>query len=307
MRCLKCRGKAIIELPRHHAAYCSQDFQAYFEEQVRRNIKRHAMFTPEDRILLAVSGGKDSLALWNVLLKMCYQATGLYIHLGIGDYSNRSNEAARTFARDRGSELLEVNLARDYGMGVPGLSRALRRPPCSGCGLTRRYIFNKEAIDRGFDVVATGHNMDDEAATLLGNTLHWQMEYMARQFPVLESNHTTLARKVKPLYTLTEKETAVYCITNGIDYVEEECPNAVGAKSLLYKEALNRIEAESPGAKQSFLRGFLEKARPLLGDARSAELRQCMFCGQPTTAETCAFCRMWDTAARRAREKNAVG
>ncbi len=302
MRCLKCRGKAVIELRRHHASYCPEHFIAYFQEQVRRNIKRHSMFALEDRVLVAVSGGKDSLALWNVLLKMGYRASGLYIHLGIGDYSNRSQKVAKAFANEQGAELIEADLANEYGMGIPELSKALRRVPCSGCGQSKRYTFNKEALERGFKVVVTGHNLDDEAATLLGNLLDWQLEYLSRQSPALESTRPNLVKKVKPLYTLTEKETAVYCLLNRIEYVEEECPFATGAKSLLYKDALNRIEAESPGAKQTLLRGFLEKLKPLLSNYQDVELHECILCGQPTTAEVCAFCRMWDTALKR-REK----
>ena len=304
MRCLKCTGKAVIELRRHHAAYCAPHFLGYFREQVRRNVQRHAMFTPEDRILVAVSGGKDSLALWDVLLDLGYRASGLHIHLGIGEYSERSREKSAAFARARGLELIEVDLAREYGLGVPELSQALRRVPCSGCGQSKRYLFNREALERGFTVVATGHNLDDEAATLLGNLLHWQTGYLARQSPVLESTHPRLVKKVKPLYTLTEKEMAAYCLLRGIDYVEEECPNALGAKSLLYKDALNRIELESPGAKQSLVLGFLEKVKPLLHDNDGTELHECTTCGQPTTGEVCAFCRMWETA--RARRERAA-
>ena len=61
-------------------------------------------------------------------------------------------------------------------MGVPLLSRVLRRAPCSGCGLNKRYLFNKIALEREFSVVATGHNLDDEAATLMGNVLRWQRD-----------------------------------------------------------------------------------------------------------------------------------
>jgi tRNA-5-methyluridine54 2-sulfurtransferase len=300
MRCLKCEGKAVIELRQHNAAYCHPHFLDYFREQVRRNIKRHSMMRPEDRVLVAVSGGKDSLALWDVLLDMGYNASGLHIHLGIGSYSDESREKADAYAKMRNAPLVEVDLAGEYGMGVTELSHTLRRVPCSGCGLSKRYVFNRAALERGFTVVATGHNLDDEAATLLGNVLHWQTEYLARQFPVLESTHPNLVKKVKPFYTLTERETALYCILRKIDYVEDECPNAIGAKSLVYKDVLNRLEEDAPGTKYSFLRGFLAGVRDKLSDEASADVRQCTACGQPTTKELCAFCRMWDNARRRA-------
>ncbi len=296
MKCIKCRGRASVELRRHNSAFCSPHYVDFVRNQLARNVKRLRMFSPEDRILVAVSGGKDSLALWDLLLDAGYAAAGLHIHLGIGDYSVRSAEVSRDFAQSRGAELIEFSLDDELGMGVPLLSRVLRRPPCSGCGLNKRYLFNKIALERGFTVVATGHNLDDEAATLMGNVLRWQREQLARQSPALESNHPQMVRKVKPLYTLTERETASYCLLRGIDYVVEECPNAKGAHSILYKDILNRIETESPGTKQQFFQGFLSRMRPTLQREQDVDLTACEECGQPTTGTVCAYCRMKDRA-----------
>ena len=294
MRCIKCPVKASVELRRHNSSFCSPHYLEFVRNQLARNVKRLRMFAPEDRILVAISGGKDSLALWDLLLEAGYSAVGLHIQLGIGEYSVRSAEVSRDFARSRGAELIEFSLDQELGMGVPLLSRVLRRPPCSGCGLNKRYLFNKIALERGFTVVATGHNLDDEAATLMGNVLRWQREQLARQSPALESNHPQMVRKVKPLYTLTERETASYCLIRGIDYVVEECPNAKGAHSLLYKDVLNRIETESPGTKQQFFQGFLARMRPALQREQTVDLLACEECGQPTTGEVCSYCRMKD-------------
>lgn len=302
MRCIKCAEKAVTEIRRHNACFCKPHFLEYFQNQVIRNIRRQRMCAQEDEILVAVSGGKDSLALWDLFVDLGYHTTGLHIDLGIDDYSSKGCEAARSFAHTRQLPLVVVDLARDYGMPIPELSRTVRRVPCSGCGLSRRYIFNKEALRRGATVVATGHNLDDEAATLLGNVLHWQLDYLSHQSPVLESTHPGLVKKIKPLYTLTEKETATYCLLKGIAYHEEECPNSKGAHSLLYKAALNAIEKESPGAKQSFLQGFLDRGRAVLS-AERVELNECSSCGQPTTSTLCSFCRLWDRAVQLQQRK----
>ena len=292
MRCVKCRDDAWVEVRRHNAAYCSPHFVQYFHDQVERAIRHERMFARDDKILVAVSGGKDSLALWDALLELGYRADGLYVDLGIGEYSGRSRELTEQFAAAKGLSLHAIPLREQFGYTIDQVQQQTGRAPCSGCGLTKRYLFNRWAVEHGYDVVATGHNLDDEAATLLGNLLHWQMPYLARQAPVLEAEDAGLVKKVKPLYRLSEHDTASYAVIRGIDYVVEECPNAVGARSLLYKEALNVLEARSPGTKQAFLFGFLEKGRAGFGEANEHELRPCIECEQPTTTERCAFCRL---------------
>ncbi|MGE3272778.1 MAG: ATP-binding protein [Chloroflexota bacterium] len=292
MRCTRCRSEAWVEVRRHNASYCGDCFVRFFQDQVQRAIKHEKMFSKEDEILVAVSGGKDSLALWDVLLDLGYDADGLYIDLGIGEYSSNSRVMSEQFAAAHERELHIASLDETYGVNVPLIASQTRRAPCSGCGLAKRYLFNREAASRGYDVVATGHNLDDEAATLLGNVLRWQTGYLSRQAPVLEAEDAGLVRKVKPLFRLSEHETAAYAVIRGIEYVVEECPNAVGAKSILHKEALNLLEQESPGTKQAFLLGFLEKGRPVFAADDPHELRPCIECEQPTTTERCAFCRL---------------
>jgi uncharacterized protein (TIGR00269 family) len=147
-------------------------------------------------------------------------------------------------------------------------------------------------------VVATGHNLDDEAATLLGSVLHWQTEALARQSPALPSTHAKLVRRVKPLYRLSERETAAYAVLRKIDYIVEECPFAKGATSIAHKEILSRMEDASPGAKHNFLFGYLEKARPAFERAEAVTLNECARCGQVTTGTVCAFCKLADQVKR---------
>ena len=302
MKCRRCGGSAVLELRRHNAAFCADDFVEFFRNQVREAVRRHRMFSRDERVLVAVSGGKDSLALWDVLIDEGYGTTGLYLDLGIFDYSVESRSKCETFAARRGVPLIVRRVADEVGAPVPVIKQVTRRPPCSGCGLSKRYLMNRVALDEGLPVVATGHNLDDEAATLFGSVMHWQTEALPRQSPALPSTHPRLVRRVKPLYRLSERETAAYAFIRKIDYIVEECPFAAGATSIAHKEILNRMEDASPGAKHNFLFGFLDRARPAFERAGSAVLQECVRCGQVTTATVCAFCKLADQVKRAAPE-----
>jgi uncharacterized protein (TIGR00269 family) len=301
----------VIGLARHNAAFCKSCFTGFVHEQVARAIKSQQMFPKSDRLLVAVSGGKDSLALWHILLQLGYQADALYVDLGIGGYSEVSHEKvqryADTVATAHGAKLLIHAVERNEGAGIRELSNILHRPTCSTCGTIKRYQFNRTAVEQEYDVMATGHNLDDEAARLLGNVLHWQQEYLDKQGPSLPASVEGFAKKVKPLYRLSEREIAAYAVLHRIDYIVEECPMAKGSKMLLYKDVLNRLETESPGTKQRFYWGFLDQAargevaRPSPDSSMEEKdrrtLHPCPTCGQPTTGETCSYCKMMAKAA----------
>ncbi len=300
MKCRKCGNSATIELRRHNAAFCVDDYLEFFRNQVREAIRKHRMFTRDERVLVAVSGGKDSLALWDVLIDDGYDTTGLYLDLGIFDYSVESKAKCEAFAARRGARLLVSRVADEVGGPVPVIKQVTRRPPCSGCGLSKRYLMNRVALDHGLPVVATGHNLDDEAATLFGSVMHWRTEALPRQSPALASTHPKLVRRVKPLYRLSERETAAYAFLRRIDYIVEECPFAAGATSIAHKEVLNRMEDASPGAKHNFLFGFLDKARAAFERLEDVSLQECARCGQVTTSTVCAFCKLADQVKRAA-------
>lgn len=301
MRCRSCRAPAVMDVRRHNAAFCAPCFTRHCREQVSRAIESYKMVTPDERILVAVSGGKDSLALWDILLDLGLHADGLYIGLGIGEYSDESAVYARDFARARDAHLVEVSIPDEFGFDIPTGARAAKRAPCSACGLSKRHLFNSSAVEGGYDVVATGHNLDDEAAVLFGNVLRWDAAYLGRQYPVLPAA-PGFARKVKPLVRLGERETAAYCVLKGIDYIVEECPMASGNRHLGYKEALNSIEETSPGSKAAFYFGFLERIAPLVQPVAEEErdgIHPCPGCGSPTVSDVCAFCKLASRAVER--------
>jgi uncharacterized protein (TIGR00269 family) len=303
MKCRKCGQKAAINMAQHKLALCKQHYPEWIVEQTERMIGKYRMFDQHDRILVAVSGGKDSLSLWDILRRLGYQADGLYIGLGIDEgirYSDESQRLCENFAGQRGLHLIQVDIESEYGRTIPLMAASTLRgqqKPCAVCGMTKRHVMNRIARDGGYSVLATGHNLDDEAATLLSNTMNWIPGYLLRQGPVLQANRPGLVRKVKPLFRFYEREMAAYAILRGIEYIYDECPFAEGTKSIYYKEILNKMEYDRPGAKLSFYLGFLQAKQDGLfapqADPELEHLHTCPTCGQPTSAPgECAFCRL---------------
>jgi uncharacterized protein (TIGR00269 family) len=290
----------------HKLALCSEHFLEWFTLQTQRFIQKYRMFSPDERILVAVSGGKDSLALWDVLHRLGYSVDGLHINLGIQgktSYSDTSMQKTEAFANAQALDLTVINIIAEEGASIPEAARLTTRGrdrPCSICGITKRHFMNRFGVEQGYDVVATGHNLDDEAAVLFGNTINWQSGYLIRQSPVLESSPSGFIRKVKPFFRFYERETAAYAFLREIDFIHDECPHAAGAKTIYYKELLNQMETGRPGLKLNFFLSFLRAKEEGLFSHGNVSLREdlhrCEICGQPTTApHRCTYCRTWES------------
>lgn len=321
MKCKRCGDRAVAEMRQHRMALCRPCYLDWFVRYTAKTIKKFDMLRRDERLLVAVSGGKDSAALWTVLSELGYQVDGMVIDLGIGDdgkagrpgegYSADSTDFARRLGERLQRPLWVIDLREYLGRTVPELKRG-QRPVCSACGLVKRYFMNRVAFEGGYDGIATGHNLDDEVSALFGNVLSWDRRYLSRQGPVAEQRGGRLMKKVKPFIYFTERETAMYSILAGIPYIHDECPNAVGATTITYKELINRLESDAPGTKRRFYDGFLDTREVFedphdagMGEATAGDsgpgdadqgddgaLSTCGRCGMPSPLEVCGFCRM---------------
>ncbi len=287
MKCKKCSNTAVIHLRQHNTAYCGEHFVDYFEKRVEKTIDEYSMFSKDHKILVAVSGGKDSMTLWYVLTKLGYKTDGLFIDVGTTD---PQIDLFWQLSQRINSNLKLVD-AKEHlnGLSVPQIARILKRPTCSICGNIRRYLMNKVAFEDGYDVVVTGHNLDDEVSFLLGNLLNWNIGYLQRQAPFMPKTHHKIVAKAKPLVWLTEKEIYTYALLNKIPFYSERCPFSKDASSLKYKRVLNDLEVDQPGTKLRFYKQF---HRLQLFRTDGVKLNECQVCGYPTTSEKCSFCRM---------------
>ena len=308
MKCTICKADAVVKLRAHNSAFCRDCFLKFFTNQIQRGIEKENLFTRDDRILVCISGGKDSLSLLYELTQLGYDVTGLFIDLSIPGSSSVARGIVESFCAKHKLALITKVLAED-GLAMPDVKAAVRRPICSVCGKIKRYYFNKIARDNGFTALATGHNLDDEVARLFSNTLRWDKAYLSTEGPLLPAENG-FVKKVKPLWRLTEYETATFAFLMGIHPHSAPCPYSTGASFTVLKGIMQRLEHAMPGRKLDFYQNFLKRGRePFAAERRSegSVLSPCPECGYPTSSGgLCGVCRLRRQVAEWRKEKANV-
>ncbi|SFN08872.1 ATP-binding protein [Thermodesulforhabdus norvegica] len=287
-KCTRCRERAVIHLPAHHANFCEDCFLHFFRTAVKRAMRLFP-FRRGERIMVAVSGGKDSLATWLVLSELGYETKGVHLDLGIPEFSEASRRAVENFSGRFGLPLSIFSLKDEFGMSLPEIERRSRRVICAVCGTIKRHLLGRIAAREGFRHVATGHNLDDEAARLLGNIVRHRDQYIEKAYPYLPPIGDMIPGKIKPLFRVEAAEIRIYCRVRGIDFFGGSCPFSRGATSHVFQEALEFLEEKMPGTKRDFLLNYLKKRT--FPPPENPQAR-CEGCGYPSYRSLCSLCSL---------------
>jgi len=294
VKCAKCEKGAVVRVTYARLNLCSEHYIEYFEKRVLKTIEKYGLFKNTKRVLVAVSGGKDSLTVLRVLSKyrdvLGVTLAGVHLDLGVGVYSERSREAALSTCSDHGVECRAVSLSDLLGYTLPELVRKTRRPPCSLCGLIKRYVFNVAALEWGFDVVVTGHHMDDILVFRVKEMLMGQRESeVAKLLPFTPGVTGFYAARARPLYEVYEWEIELYSKLTGLKYVEAQCPFKYrDIISSSVAEMLGKIDSEIPGFKITLARRLAKRTR---WDVNAEKITPCQYCGMPSSSGVCALCK----------------
>ncbi|MEK6967774.1 MAG: TIGR00269 family protein [Nanoarchaeota archaeon] len=290
MKCSKCSEVAVIKT---ESTFCKKHFIDYFEEKVQKTIEQFSLLNKKQKICVACSGGKDSTALLYLLNKWGYDVEALAVDEGIAGYRDVSLEDLKAFCSKNKIKLRIVSYKQNFNTTLDEyLIKNKDARPCTVCGVWRRNLLNKES--QSYDVIATGHNLDDEAQSIMMNLLKSNISVMARLGPksgIIEDKAFT--PRVKPLYFVMEKETAAYALIKGFSVKFTECPNSFDSFRAKVRDWLNEIEAVNPGAKRNVLDWFLNKLPQLKEHHKKlvAGIHRCNECGEPSMGEICAACR----------------
>jgi uncharacterized protein (TIGR00269 family) len=294
--CDKCSGRAVIFQKYSGKHLCAQHFEEDVHRKVKEVLRTYRIFGKSCRIAVAVSGGKDSTSLLMILHSLFsyredVELVAVSIDEGIDGYRPKTLEAAVAVAKRLGIEHVVQSLDENFGVTTDLMaSQDHSQGPCSFCGVLRKGLLNKTARDLGADAVATGHNLDDEAQTVMLNYLKGDVDRLYRLRP--KRALAGMVPRIKPLRRVPEKEMGIYAITHGIAIETSACPYISRAMRQEMKDLLNELEAKHPGTKYSIMRGFDKIIE--LQPPGSYEVVPCTRCGEPSSDGICASCRLLD-------------
>ena len=261
------------------------------------------MFNFDDRIAVAVSGGKDSISLLHILAKLERHhreasVVAVTVDEGIKGYRGEALQIAAANCQNLGVEHHVVSFRQLYGFtldqllekahckGVKGLTS------CAYCGVLRRRALNVGAREVEADKIATGHTLDDEVQTVLMNVFRGDLLRLVKEKPVTDDVHPGFVRKVKPFCEIPEKESTLYAYVKNVRFQDTPCPYASEALRNEVRVMLNCLEEKHAGTKFTVFKS-IERIRPALDEiVRKDEFRECVKCGEPASSDLCRTCEM---------------
>ncbi len=299
MKCDLCNRDAVTFVRYNGSHLCADHFMRYVEKRVRKEIRKQIHAVKGDKIAVAVSGGKDSMVTLKLVSDVFGPKNGVEVHAvtideGIDGYRPPSVDIVRKFCNDSGiafhlRSFTELGVTMDEVAPISGSSS-----PCTYCGVFRRRLMNDEARKIGVKYLATGHNLDDMAQSVMMNFVRGDVERLARLGPH-ERVQPGLIPRFLPLRTIPEKESLLYAMVSGLDYWDGECPYWSEALRNQYRDVIDQLEDRSPGAKFSILSSY-DQLRPMLyANYPQSSIHLCE-CGEPTVGNRCKSCELVEEA-----------
>jgi uncharacterized protein (TIGR00269 family) len=282
---------------------CRRCFCRTVEGRVRKTIAKYDMLGHKDRIMVAVSGGKDSVTLLHILAKIEKEFPDVLlcagtVDEGIRDYRDEALKIAEKNCQQLGIEHVVTSFKELFGYTLDEIVELTHKrgdiglTPCSYCGVLRRKALNMMAREAGVNKLVVAHSLDDETQTMLLNVVHGDPLRIARSKPVLDLVHPKLVQRVKPLCMVPEKEVVLYAYLKGIEFQSITCPYAQTALRNDVRNMLTQMEYKHAGTLFTVFRS-MEKIRPALEAAvKEVKIQECRLCGEPTVGELCRACEM---------------
>ncbi|MEM4253869.1 MAG: TIGR00269 family protein [Candidatus Woesearchaeota archaeon] len=291
------KGKNLKDLP-------DERFLEFVENKVLNTIIKYSLFSKKEKIAVAVSGGKDSTTLLYILQKLGYNIEAITVDSHIGCYTQKNLENLRETCKKLGINLHEISFRKIFGASLCYLRDSIRSKgnsykSCTICGVLRRYLLNKKARELKAKKLVLGHNLDDEAQSILMNLMKNRPELNARLGPAVDSvNDELFVPRVKPLYYVTEAEIVRYSKIMGFPVKYCRCPCASDGFRFAIRDFLDLQETKNPGIKENIVRFFLKNQSGLKKMYENQKWSYCSFCGEISSNNICKACELLGIAGK---------
>ncbi|MDR1819515.1 MAG: TIGR00269 family protein [Methanobrevibacter sp.] len=293
--CSKCGDpKIIIKRKQSGQALCKKCFIENIQKKVVKTIKKEELINKGDKILVALSGGKDSVVLLDILYtfyeKKIMDLCAVTIDEGIDNYRDEGVKIATDYVKELGIEHEVVSFKDSFGLSLDEIMvNHNHRGSCSYCGVFRRWIINKSAKKLGADKIATGHNLDDETQAILMNYLEGNINNLSKLGPKIESKVFT--PKIKPLREIPEYEIGLYSVAKDLNVHRASCPYANTSFRMEISKVMKQLSENHPTIMYSTLKGF-DKIKIAIKNQYSNvnSFGKCEICGEPSSGSLCQVC-----------------
>jgi uncharacterized protein (TIGR00269 family) len=295
MKCDRCENEAVYSREYSGESLCSECFSNSILRKTAKTISKYNMIKNGELVCVGVSGGKDSLALLDILKKMSdthnFKIIAVTIDEGIPDYRDEALEIVREFCKKLGVKLKIYSYKNLFDLTLEEsleMREDEKTSSCAICGTFRRRALDHAAEEIGADVIATGHNLDDGIQTFLINTLSGDTNKIGWMTP--EKNSMKI-RKIKPFSAIYESEIVFYAFTNDLPFQSEPCPHMNEAIRTEIREFFNSLEEKHVGIKNNMYNSVL-KISQIMNESLDKEKRICEKCGNECSGKTCSVCNM---------------
>ncbi len=294
----ECGERAVIVID--GKPLCRRHFEEWLEGAVVNELEKFVK--KNDVLAIAVSGGKDSVTLLNIVHRWGgARFFAILVDEGIKGYRDRTRAFLERFCRERGIELHVYGFKKEFGKTLDEFirvrdDRGLNMQACTICGTFRRYLLNRYARELGATKILFAHNLDDEVQTFLMNLFTGNLGQMSRKgelVGVIESD--MFVQRFKPMIRIPERANTVYALLNFPDLPGEECPYLKESVRYRIRRLLLEMESRNPGSKKRMLNVYLNRILPVLKRNASGfhgRLRKCEVCGEPSSRKICKACEI---------------
>ncbi|MCX8163591.1 MAG: TIGR00269 family protein [Candidatus Micrarchaeota archaeon] len=302
IKCLECSEQAAIIAHNRTKPYCTEHFVQYFEKKVFQTIREYKMIRKGEHVAVGLSGGKDSSVTLYLLKKLQerlpFKLSAIILDEGIKGYRDEAYKKAKELCKKLKIKLYYFSFLKEYKITIDNVSKVSKKfGPCSYCGVLRRELLDKAAKKIKADKIATGHNLDDIAQTIILNVIRNEPKRLLRISPnselgIQSNKEKKFIVRIWPLAKMPEIEVATYALIKNLSMHFQDCPYAFEAMRQKVREMLNLLEDSYPGTKVRIFK-FLENLKLILElEDKKTEIKKCKKCGRPAALDLCAKCKL---------------